>query len=426
VERAILHLAVDSFPIEAERLRCPKLAGRPVALAPGDSPRPRVLAASREARAAGVTPGTPLVLARRRCPGLVTLSPDRDLYEGLSESLLGRLRAFAPVIEPGPGSGRFFLDLTGVARRAPDVRDRAARAGREIESAFRLHPTLGVAGNKLVSRVAAGVLAPDGDLLDVPAGSEAAFLAPLPVGVLPSARGRAEAARLHLLNIRLVRDVERLTAVQLRAAFGRLAETLWREARGVDPTPVSPREAAPRAIAEETLARETNDARVLSARVERLAAEVGAGLRARGQGTRRLTLRASYADGREESARRSFPEALRGAAELRAAALALLDRAVARRVRVRRLRLEASAIAPGARQLTLWDGAAACGDAAGRAVARGPAAAAIPRGEALEAALDRVRARFGGDALTPASWMALGLSLHPATGRHALRPSARP
>jgi DNA polymerase IV len=410
VERAILHLAVDSFAIQAERLRCPKLAGRPVALAPGDSPRPRVLAASREARAAGVTPGTPLVLARRRCPDLVALPPDRDLYAGLSESLLSRLRAFAPLIEPGPGSGRFFLDLTGVARRAPDVRDRAARAGREIESAFRLHPTLGVAGNKLVSRVAAGVLAPDGELLDVPLGSEAAFLAPLPVGVLPSARGRAEAARLDRLNIRLVRDVERLTPAQLRAAFGRAAEPLWREARGVDPTPVSPREAAPCAIAEETLARETNDGRVLAAHVERLAAEVGAGLRARGQGTRRLALRAWYADGREEAAQRSFVEPLLGGAELREAALTLLARAVARRVRVRRLRLTAHAIAPGARQLSLWD--------------RAWDAGASPH--ALEAALDRIRARFGAEALKPASWMALGLALHPTTGRHAVRPSPRP
>jgi DNA polymerase-4 len=408
VERAILHLAVDSFPIQAERLRCPKLAGRPVVLAPGDSPRPRVLAASREARAAGVTPGTPLVLARRRCPGLVALPPDRDLYDGLSEGLLARLRAFAPVIEPGPGSGRFFLDFTGLARRAPEVRDRATRAGREIESAFGLHPTLGVAGNKLVSQVAAGVLAPDGELLDVPVGSEVAFLAPLPVGVLPSARGRAEAERLGLLNIRFVRDVERLTPAQLRAAFGRVAGALWREARGVDPTPVRPRAAAPRAVAEETLARETNDGRVLAAHVERLAAEVGAGLRTRGQGARRITLRAWYADGREGAARRSFAEALEGWAELRAAALALLGRAAVRRVRVRRLRLTAEAIAPGARQLSLWEGAVP------------------PHAEAFGTALDRVRARFGDEALKPASWMALGLSLHPAAGRHALRASARP
>lgn len=412
MERAILHLAVDSFPIEAERLRCPKLLGRPLALAPRDSARPRVLAASREARAAGVVPGAPLRFARRCCPDLLVLPPDRDLYDGLSESLLGRLRAFAPLIEPG-GAGRFFLDLTGLARRAPDVRDRAASAGREIEAAFRLHPTLGVAGNKLVSRVAAGVLAPDGELLDVPVGSEAAFLAPLPAGVLPSARARPAAARLDLLNVRLVRDVQRLAPAQLRAAFGAAAEALWREARGVDPTPVRAAEAAPRAIAEETLGRETNDARVLGAHVERLAAEVGAGLRARGQGIRSLALRVAYVDGRAGAAARTFAEALHGGAELREAALALLERAASRRLRVRRLRLTAGTVAPGARQLTLWDD--------GAAGARIPA-----RADALDAAVDRIRARFGDGALTPASWIALGLVSRSGGSRHALRASPRP
>jgi DNA polymerase-4 len=418
VERSILHLAVDGFAIQAERLRCPKLAGRPVALAPADSARPRVLASSREARAEGVVPGTPLVLARRRCPGLIALPPDRDLYDSLSESIRERLAPFAPVIEPGAGGGRFFLDLTGVARRAADVRGRAARAGREIERAFGLHPTLGVAGNKLVSRVAAGVLAPDGELLDVPVGSERAFLAPLRVGVLPSARGRAEAERLDALNLRLVGEVERLPLTQLAAAFGRAAPALWREARGVDPTPVCPPGAAPQAIAEETLARETNDGRVLAAHAERLAAELGAGLRARGQGTRRLVFRAWYADGRAETAQRSFAEPLHGGAELRAAALALLARAVTRRVRVRRVRIEAWGIAAGARQLGLWE------DGPGAEGARDVARSA--RAAALEAALDRVRGRFGSGALQPASWIALGLALRPNRDPGVLRPPARP
>ena len=415
MERAILHLAVDGFAIRAERLRCPKLAGRPVALAPADCARPRVLAASREARAAGVTPGTPLVLARRRCPDLVALPPDRDLYDGLSGAILARLHPFAPVIEPGAGGGRFFLDLTGMARRAAEVRDRAARAGREIERAFGLHPTLGVASNKLVSRVASGVLAPDGELLDVPAGSERAFLAPLAVGVLPSARGRAEAERLDALNLRLVGEVARLAPAQLAAAFGRAAPALWREARGVDPAPVRAPGTAPRAIAEETLARETNDGRILAAHVERLAAELGAGLRARGQGTRRLVLHVAYADGRGGAAQRTFAEPLHGPAELRAAALDLLARAAARRVRARRLRLEAWGVAPGARQLALWDGPPRAGGAADPA-----------RAASLEAALDRVRGRFGAGALQPASWLALGLSLRPGGGGGGVRPPARP
>ena len=113
MEPIILHLAIDSFAIQAERLRCPKLVGRPVALAPPDSSRPRVLAASRDALAQGVVPGLPLVAARRSCRDLIALPPDADLYAGLSDSIRDRLLPLAP-LGGAPKPGRFVLDLTGM------------------------------------------------------------------------------------------------------------------------------------------------------------------------------------------------------------------------------------------------------------------------------------------------------------------------
>lgn len=396
MERTILHLAIDSFPIQAERLRCPKLRGRPLALVPGGSPRPRVILASREARDQGVAPGTPLVHARRLCADLISLPLDRDLYSGIGESILERLAPFAPVVEPGgapgvgAGSGRFFLDLTGVARSHPEARDRAVRAGRDVEAWFRLHPTLGVAGNKLVSRVAARVVAPDGDLLDVSAGSEASFLAPLAVDMLPAARRPDTAALLDVLNVRSVREVQALTLAHLTRALGRGGSRLWSESRGVDPTPVRGLDARPRVVAEETLARETNDSRALAAHAARLAVEVSAGLGARGEGARGIALGVEYADGRMDQARRSFGQPLQGGTAVAAAVAALLARAVKRRVRVRRLRLTAWGIAGEGRQLSLWDGGAA-------------------RVSSLQSAIEHARRRFGAEALVPATWMLHGL-----------------
>ena len=408
MEATILHIAIDSFAIQAERLRCPKLVGRPLAPAPWDSGGPGVAAASGVAWAAGIYPGTPLVVARRLCRDLIALPPDPDLYGGLSESIRAELSPFAPFAEEGRArpSGRFVLDLTGVARTHGDARDRAAAAGRGVERLFRLHPTLGIGATRLVSRVAASVLAPDGNLLDVLPGSEVAFLAPLAVRVLPTARERAVAERLELLNIRAVRDAQALSAPQLLAAFGVGAGTaLWREVRGLDAAPR--RTAAPSrtAVAEETLAQETNDGRVLAARLARLVVELGLGLRSRGAEARTLAVSVSYADGREGRARQALAPPTAAEHALHAAALTLLDRAVARRVRVRRLRVEALEAPVAGTQLTLWDGAG--NEAAGhRSV-----------GDALERALDRVRTRFGTQALVPAAWMAHGL---------VVRPPARP
>ena len=393
MERTILHLAIDSFPIQAERLRCPKLDGRPIALVPAGSQRPRVVLTSREAREAGIVAGTPLVHARRLCGDLVALPLDRDFYGGIGESIFERLGPFAPVIEPGgAATGRFFLDLTGVARSHPEARDRAVRAGRDVERSFRLHPTMGVAGNKLVSKVAAQVVAPDGDLLEVSTGSETSFLAPLSVGLLPAAREGDAAARLDLLNVRLVREVQALSLSHLTGAFGREGALLWSQARGVDPSPVRAPESRPRVIAEETLGQETNDSRALAAHTARLACEVSAGLRARRERARGLTLAVEYADGQDDGAQRTFAEPLGGSAAIAVEALRLLERAVKRRVRVRRLRLSAWGATSGGEQLTLW---------ADRPL----------HPTALESVIDRARDRFGAEALVPATWMLHGLTL---------------
>ena len=402
MERTILHLAIDSFPIRAERLRCPRLEGRPLALVPGGSQRPRVVLTSREAREAGILPGIPLVHARRLCGDLVALPLDRDYYGGIGASIFERLAPFAPVVEPGggpgigAGSGRFFLDLTGVARTHPEARDRAVRAGRDVEASFRLHPTLGVAGNKLVSRVAAQVVAPDGDLLEVSTGSEASFLAPLSVDLLPAARRAEAATRLDLLNLRSVREVQALSLLHLSRAFGREGGSLWSQARGLDPTPVRAPGSGARVIADETLASETNDSRALGAHAARLACELSLGLHARGEGARGIALRVEYADGEEGAARRTYVPPLRGTRSIASAVAQLLERAVKRRVRVRRLRLTAWGIPSEGEQLTLWDD-----DRPARA-------------SALESVLERARRRFGAEALVPATWMLHGLTLRPS------------
>jgi len=198
-----------------------------------------------------------------------------------------------------------------------------------------------------------------------------------------------------------------LSAPQLLAAFGgAAAAALWREVRGLDSAPrrtVAP----PRmAVAEETLGQETNDGRVLEARLARLVVELGVGLRSRGAEARVLAISVSYTDGREGSARQTLATPTASEHALRAAASALLDRAVTRRVRIRRLRIEATEAPAMATQLSLWEDAG--DDPAGQE--RGDA---LGRVSALEAALDRVRARFGTEALVPAAWMAHGLVLRP-------------
>src|SRR5882672_7813934 len=256
MDRSILCVDVPAFPVAVERVVDPRLRGRPVLVAPEGSARALVVAASDEAVREGVWPGMPVAQAVRRCPGAVLRPTDERLYRRAAAAVLGLLGGFTPVIEPS-APGRAFLDLTGTGRlfgRAPDA---AARIRREVADRLRLRATVGVAVNKLVSRVAARVIRPDG-LYGVFPGSEAEFLAPLPVLLLPRAAAATAEVRFDDLGIARVGDLAALSPAEAGLAFGRRADRLRRQALGQDEAPVRPPSLSPGLFEDETLAEPTN------------------------------------------------------------------------------------------------------------------------------------------------------------------------
>src|SRR5207245_2161773 len=183
IERAVLHLDIPAFPVAVERVVDRGLAGRPVAVAPPGSSRVPILAASAEAVREGVRSGMPLFRALRVCRELIVLPPHEALYRRASDAILKLLSCYSPVLEPA-GAGHVFLDMTGTRGLFGPAVDAASRIRREVLDRLRLLPTLGVARNKLVGRVAARVVRPDG-LLDVLPGTEAPSRPPQRVGWLP-------------------------------------------------------------------------------------------------------------------------------------------------------------------------------------------------------------------------------------------------
>ncbi len=109
-EHAIAHVDMDAFFVSCELLRRPKLRGLPVAVGPrGD--RGVVTAASYEARAFGVHSALPISIARRRCPQLIVVPPDRDLYRRGSRAVMGVLGEFSDTVEV-LGLDEAYVDLS--------------------------------------------------------------------------------------------------------------------------------------------------------------------------------------------------------------------------------------------------------------------------------------------------------------------------
>ncbi len=219
----ILHADLDAFYASVEQLIEPRLRARPVAVGGGV-----VLAASYEAKACGVHAGMAGWQARRLCPGLVFVGGHFREYQRLGDAVIDVLRDFTPLVER-ISIDEAFLDVRGSTHLFGPPEHIAATIRSRVRDELGLPISVGVATTKHLAKVASQVAKPDG-LVVVEAGSERAFLAPLPVELLWGV-GPATRARLASTGVRTIGDLasqspsslQRLLGVAVGAKLGALA-----------------------------------------------------------------------------------------------------------------------------------------------------------------------------------------------------------
>ncbi|HEY3543594.1 MAG TPA: DNA polymerase IV [Gaiellaceae bacterium] len=209
----VLHADADSFFAAVEQRDDPALRGRPVIVGGGV-----VLAASYEAKAYGIRTAMCGRQALRLCPDAVVVRPRFDAYTEASRALFAVFEDASPVVE-GLSIDEAFLDVRGMERIAGPPPVIAARLRASVRERVGLPVTVGVARTKFLAKVASGVAKPDG-LLVVPPDRELAFLHPLPVECVWGV-GPATASRLHAWNVRTVGELAALSESTLVAMLGR-------------------------------------------------------------------------------------------------------------------------------------------------------------------------------------------------------------
>lgn len=294
---SVLHINIPSFPIEVERLKDPRLRRRPVAIAASRSPRAPLLYVSPEAHASGIQKGVSQKRARSLERSLICLTPSYPLYERAQKKLLEVIARFTPVLEP-MRLGSIFLDMTGMELLFGRPAAAASKIRRELMRTFSLDPTLGVARNKLVSRVAAKVMRPHG-LYQVYPGHETEFLHPLEVEYLPGVGRVTSGKLLRELGIRRIGELADIPVNLLAQLFGKQGVELHHKACGEDTSVVADYlRDAPRRIQESAIFSEpTNNDRQLLAELWRLCERVGVALRAGREVTAQGMLEGIYLDG---------------------------------------------------------------------------------------------------------------------------------
>jgi DNA polymerase IV len=230
----IVHFDLDAFYASVAQRDDPSLRGVPLAIS-GSSRRAVVLTASYEARPFGVRSAMPLYRALELCPQLTVVPPNFSAYRETSQHV------FAIFEEDGRAVEGLSLDEAFVAVPGADLDEAVAFAQRvraRVRSEIGLTVSAGVAAAKMVAKIASDLDKPDG-LTIVRPGSEAAFLAPMPVGRLWGI-GPKTLPRLETSGVRTIGDVAALDERTLYDLFGR-AGTFYRDlARGIDEREVDP------------------------------------------------------------------------------------------------------------------------------------------------------------------------------------------
>ncbi len=211
----VLHADADAFFASVEQRDDPRLRGRPVIVGGGV-----VLAASYEAKAYGIRTAMGGRQARRVCPDAIVVPPRFSAYTEASRALFAVFEDISPVVE-GLSIDEAFLDVRGMERIAGTPAQIAVRLRAAVRERVGLPVTVGVARTKFLAKVASGVAKPDG-LLVVPPERELAFLHPLPVECVWGV-GPATAQRLQAWNVRTVGELAALSEPTLVAMLGRAA-----------------------------------------------------------------------------------------------------------------------------------------------------------------------------------------------------------
>ena len=377
-EATILHADLDAFFASVEQRDDPRLRGRPVIVGGGV-----VLAASYEAKAHGVRTAMGGTRARRLCPQVIVVRPRMSAYSEASKAVFRVFEDTTPLVE-GLSIDEAFLDVRGLERISGTPTEIAVRLRNDVLERVGLPITVGVARTKFLAKVASGVAKPDG-LLVVAPDRELSFLHPLPVERLWGV-GPVTADKLRARGITTVGQVARLAEASLVSMLGRASgRHLHALAHNRDPRPVHVRRRRGSIGSQRALGRSPKSLDAIDAAVVGLVDRVTRRMRTAGRVGRTVVLRLRFDDFSRVTRSHTLPLATAHTQTILTTARGLLTTAVPM-IEQQGLTLVGVAVAnldnDSTIQLTLpFD---------------------RHSGDALDAALDEARDRFGPTAVTRA------------------------
>jgi len=374
---AIAHIDCDAFYAAIEKRDNPALRDRPVIV--GGGTRGVVSTCCYIARTHGVRSAMPMFKALALCRDATVIRPDMAKYARVGREIRTMMLELTPLVEP-ISIDEAFLDLEGGQRLHGECAAATlARFAARVERELGVTVSVGLSYCKFLSKMASDLDKPRGFAV-IGRAEAKSFLAARPVGAIWGV-GKVAEERLARDGFRLIGDLQRLDETDLMRKLGAEGGRLWRLANGLDDRKVSPERETKSVSAETTFAEDISDPETLASMLYALCEKVSGRLKTQELAGRTLTLKLKTADFRARTRARALSEPTQLAARMFGPARELLlKEATGEKFRLIGVGLSDLCEPADADHGDLVD-------------------TGVARVKATEAAMDKLRARFGRDAI---------------------------
>ncbi|WP_367867347.1 DNA polymerase IV [Pedobacter sp. WC2423] len=231
----IIHMDQDSFFVSVEVRKDSKLAGLPVIIG-GISDRGVVASCSYEARKFGVHSAMSSRMARMLCPHAIFIKGNMDAYSEASQEITEILRSRVPLIEKA-SIDEHYIDMTGMDRFHGTLQY-AHELRQTVIRETGLPISFGLSVNKTVSKMATNECKPNGEL-DVMQNEVQPFLNPLSIRKIPGL-GEKTFMKLSDMGIKKIFTLSQIHPDQMVSLLGKNGLSLLQKAKGIDQSEVIP------------------------------------------------------------------------------------------------------------------------------------------------------------------------------------------
>lgn len=302
---AIGLLDLDAFFASVEMLDHPDWRGKPVIV--GGSPERRgvVSTASYEARAYGVHSAMSSAQAQRLCPNAIWTPGNFQRYREVSSQVMAILADETPFVEQVSIDEAFF-DVTPGRFAEEDPASICRRIAQRV-SDLGITCSIGLGSNKTIAKIASERDKPRGLTVITP-GTEASFLSPLPVRAM-SGIGSAAETQLKRRGIYTLGQLAQASDIMLKPVFGCNSELMRLRAQGREESSVSPIDAEREIKSvsnERTFPQDLTNISDVKAALQLLGESIGTRMRKKGLAGRTVTLKLKYAWGSSKTAQRKL------------------------------------------------------------------------------------------------------------------------